>query len=362
MAWTLPEILAAVGHTPSQGVLFPSGTASCKGICMSIVKLVCGLMVRTLFAITARSSLGAEHQVPAHSWGTLEEQKVEDISTWLIWFGDAAIVSTESELQDRSRFELRDGIAAPVWNGENFAVAMESKLELDTSDWPLQIHGSGSAEADGSGLIAKFELPTGSVGDDESGQRQVAWGRHVLACIEVCKGVKTGALELMEKGSVNKAVSAIGNVEISGQAIKAAPLHGLGESSLETRRTVFRLQWFLRKIGGESLLKSLELDVQSDTEFGLYLKDAGIGIDVGYEVKSQSITGPGFKPGFRVYTMQVAPGSRFHPPEDYDHTELETLSMDEALLCVGTLLSQLALNYIPDLPEELKYPETVLED
>lgn len=58
---------------------------------------------------------------------------------------------------------------------------------------------------------------------------------------------------------------------------------------------------------------------------------------------------------------EVVPGGRNHPEEDHDVTRLETLSMDEALTCVGQLVAQNALNYLPPLPEALAYEEQVEE-
>jgi hypothetical protein len=54
---------------------------------------------------------------------------------------------------------------------------------------------------------------------------------------------------------------------------------GLWSSSKDMRRLVFVLTPFLEKLGHGSLLSNVQLDQQSDTAWGLYLKDAGIGID-----------------------------------------------------------------------------------
>ena len=329
---------------------------------MSEIKLVRGLMVRTLVERSARSFVGYEQIVPANTWGFLRDGKVNDEPVWIVSFGELGTVKTEAELRDTANFELRDEPALPQFGGENFSVPQDATLELETSDWPLHIHSSASAYADGSGLVARFDLPTGSVGDDDLAATQMGWARHTAACINVCRGLTTSQLEAMEKGAVNKRTAPNARANPVPAVAPRQDVPGLSSASKDMRRLVFVLTPFLEKLGHGSLLGNVQLDQQSDTEWGLYLKDAGIGIDVGYDVMVNTVGGKVAKPGFRVYTMQVAPGGRWQPDEDVDVTQVETLSLTDVVKCIGGLVAELAVNYMPDFPEELAYAEPVLEE
>jgi hypothetical protein len=329
---------------------------------MSEIKMARGLMVRTLVAMAARSFVGYEQTVPANTWGFLRDGKVDGEPVWIVSFGDLGAVKTEAELRDPEQFELRDEPALPQHGGELFSVPGDATLELETSDWPLHIHSSASSYADGSGLVAKFDLPTGSVGDDDLAATQMGWARHTVACINVCRGLTTTQLEEMGKGAVVKRHPPKFSASQAAAPAARHEVPGLSSASKDMRRLVFMLTPFLEKLGHGSLMANVQLDQQSDTEWGLYLKDAGIGIDVGYDVMVNTVSGKVTKPGFRVYTMQVVNGGRWHPDEDVDVTRVETLSTNDVLTCIGGLLAELSLNFMPDLPEDLAYPEPVLEE
>ncbi|MBK6616619.1 hypothetical protein [Ottowia sp.] len=132
--------------------------------------------------------------------------------------------------------------------------------------------------------------------------------------------------------------------------------------SIETRRLLFALAAFLPMIGRGDLVPKIEVEGISETEFVVWLKSEGIGVDVGYDIKVPSIGRTIIRQGFRVFTMEVAPGSRISPPEDVDVTKAETFYPDEVLVHVATLLATLAVNAIPPLPAELAPAEAVMEE
>jgi hypothetical protein len=246
---------------------------------MSEVKLARGLMVRALVEMSARSFLGYEQKVPASTWGFLRDGKVGGEPVWIVSFGDLGTVQTEAELRDNTKFELPDEPALPKFGGENFSVPLDAALDLETSDWPLHTHSSAFSYADGSGLVAKFDLPTGRVGDDDLVATQMGWARHTTACIDVFRGLTTTQLEAMGKGAVLKRSSPKPSLALVPAVAERHEVPGLWSSSKDMRRLVFVLTPFLEKLGHGSLLSNVQLDQQSDTAWGLYLKDAGIGID-----------------------------------------------------------------------------------
>lgn len=327
---------------------------------MSEVQIKAGLMVRTLCQLVVRSFQGEQKTVEANAWGFLDRANSLEEHVWMLRFGDDGAALTVDDLRDSSRFELRDEPALPPKDGSSIVVAANATLELETSDWPLHIHGSGSAYQDGCGLIAKFDLPTGSVGDDQAARTQIGWARHTVACLDACRGFDTASIENMGKGSLLRLSSPKTAMSVP-KVYPAIPVPGEPKLSIEARRLAFRLPYFLARIGQEALLSNVVVDEVGEGEYSFLLKGIGIGIDVGTDVRVASLAGHIKRYGFRVFTMEVVPGGRNHPDEDHDVTRLETLSMDEALTCVGQLVAQDALNYLPPLPEALAYEEQVEE-
>lgn len=150
-------------------------------------------------------------------------------------------------------------------------------------------------------------------------------------------------------------------VEVSGTIAKPV-LSGLEQSSLTTQQFVFHLQSLLGAFSQPGLADSIELTQSDDQEWSVFIKAAGIGVDVGYAAYAPTLSGVQKVPGYRVYTMNQTHGSRMHPPEDYDVTRLETVSMMDALACVGSLLAQAALWCLPELPSHLVAAERPTEE
>lgn len=129
------------------------------------------------------------------SWGVVAGRT--DAGRWrIVWEGGELLVHAD-DLLDAAKFELRE-CPLPRQDGDAlFSMGKTSTLELDASDWPLLIFGSDSAEADGSNLIAKFALPTGSVGDDERANKAISVARYMVASALACRGIDTHTLEGM---------------------------------------------------------------------------------------------------------------------------------------------------------------------
>lgn len=134
-------------------------------------------------------------QMDICTWGVVAGRT--DSGRWrIVWEGGELLVHAD-DLLDGSKFELRE-CPLPSQEGDAlFSMGKNSTIELDTSDWPLLIFGSDSAEADGSNLIAKFGLPTGSVGDDERSAKAISVARYMVASALACRGIDTHTLEGM---------------------------------------------------------------------------------------------------------------------------------------------------------------------
>lgn len=133
------------------------------------------------------------------------------------------------------------------------------------------------------------------------------------------------------------------------------------ELPLAVRRMKYLLEKFLPLVGCERLAQEIEASREGCTEWMLKVGNTGIFIDVGYEVDVPVLGGYRSTDGLRVFTMEVHPGGRWHPPEDVDVDQLVTLREDEALICVGKLLAQEAVMSMAPLPVELE-PMTVIEE
>lgn len=144
------------------------------------------------------------------------------------------------------------------------------------------------------------------------------------------------------------------------QADQAAVV--LQGASLATRRFVALLSAFLPKVGRADLVAKLTLDQIGEDQYTVWIKEEGIGVDVGHEVEVKSIVKKLTRPGLRVFTLEVCPGNRNTPPEDVDKTQLETFHEDEALVCVASLLATAAIMSLPPLSEDLCPPAVVEEN
>lgn len=129
---------------------------------------------------------------------------------------------------------------------------------------------------------------------------------------------------------------------------------GKTELPLAVRRMKYLLEKFLPLVGRSNLAQEIEVSSSGCTEWMLQIGKTGIFIDVGYEVEVPVLGGYRSTDGLRVFTMEVHPGGRWHPPEDVDVDQLVTLREDEALLCVGKLLAHEAVMQMGPLPMELE--------
>lgn len=129
---------------------------------------------------------------------------------------------------------------------------------------------------------------------------------------------------------------------------------GKTELPLAVRRMKYLLEKFLPLVGQPKLAQEIEVSSEGCTEWMLKLGKTGIFIDVGYEVDVPVLGGYRSSDGLRVFTMEVRPGGRWHPPEDVDVDQLVTLREDETLICVGKLLAQEAVMSMAPLPVELE--------
>ncbi len=119
---------------------------------------------------------------------------------------------------------------------------------------------------------------------------------------------------------------------------------------------LFMLRAFLPRIGAADAAGDLKVEANSDTEHTISVGKTGICIDTCYPVDVSTLSGKEKRDGYRVFTMEVHPGGRWHPDEDVDVTRKETLSQQEVLLEVGILLCIAASDNLPDLPVELAPP------
>ncbi len=129
---------------------------------------------------------------------------------------------------------------------------------------------------------------------------------------------------------------------------------GKVELPLAVRRMKYLLENFLPLVGQATLAPEIEVSNEGCTEWMLKIGKTGIFIDVGHEFDVPVLGGYRSTDGLRVFTMEVRPGGRWHPPEDVDVNQLVTLREDEALICVGKLLAQEAVLQMAPLPPELE--------
>ncbi|HJV95713.1 MAG TPA: hypothetical protein VJ608_06735 [Albitalea sp.] len=127
------------------------------------------------------------------------------------------------------------------------------------------------------------------------------------------------------------------------------------------QQLLFMLKSFLPAIGCAELAQGLAVSQIGEDEYAIEVGKSGIGIDTGFLVPVSTLAGAIKRPGFRVFTMEVQGGSRWHPPEDVDVTHKETLMVHEVLVCVASLLAKEAVRRLPDFPEELRATD-VAED
>lgn len=122
---------------------------------------------------------------------------------------------------------------------------------------------------------------------------------------------------------------------------------------LNVRQLVFLLGAFLPRLGFADLAATLKVDEQGEGQYTVTLGNMGIGIDTGYELHVPTLGGHRAVDGYRVFSVVTHAASRSHPEEEEDRTELETISMGQAIQHVGTLLAQYVAGNLPDLPAEL---------
>ncbi|MBK6616618.1 hypothetical protein [Ottowia sp.] len=124
---------------------------------------------------------------------------------WMLDFAGAWVIADDHELQDDAIYQLRDGSGQPRLAAGDFVSVAPARFELDSQAWPLMILGAESAEADGSRLIARLSLPTGSDGNDDRAAKSVALGRYLVACAMACQGLSTSELEKLGAGVIVRA-------------------------------------------------------------------------------------------------------------------------------------------------------------
>lgn len=144
--------------------------------------------------------------------------------------------------------------------------------------------------------------------------------------------------------------------------MQAEVASSLQEAPLATRRFVALLSALLPKVGRADLVSAVTIEEFGQDQCTVWIKCEGIGIDVGHEIEVKSIVKKLTRPGLRVFTMEVSPGTRNTPPEDVDKTKLETFHEDEALVCVASLLAEVAVLSLPPLSDDLCPPQVVEEN
>jgi len=75
-----------------------------------------------------------------------------------------------------------------------------------------------------------------------------------------------------------------------------------------------------------------------EDQYTINFYDGEIGVDLEWPMQMNSpIRGPFTAHGFRVWHMEHSPGTREIPPDAWDATDLETLSIDAALSALDNL-------------------------
>lgn len=157
--------------------------------------------------------------------------------------------------------------------------------------------------------------------------------------------------------SVDAVLALAGGLELKGRALAriiATPAAEPAPNDMAARQVAFMLRHYLPRVGGAELVKGLRIEADSDVEHTVWVGDSGLGISTGWDVKVMTAAGVKVRSGYRVFEMKATAATRMHPSEDFDVTLLETESSGDAVAAVGAALAREALEYIPELPPELR--------
>ena len=130
--------------------------------------------------------------------------------------------------------------------------------------------------------------------------------------------------------------------------------------AIDARRALHQLRALLPLIGRVDLVDRLRLDQYGGPgEWMIDIADTGIAIDTAHRFAPPHQLIRRYVDGLRVLTWRSSAGSRWTPPDTWDHTEFESRSIAAVLRKVADLLAQDAINRLPALPPDLAYAQTV---